>query len=688
MDELQRHAAGGLADEAAAGQRCPVAQLRRNAAAAAAALCCGCCAVLRCLRVRARLRQGREDEAWVEAVRRANERDGSAAGGTGAPHSSFIVLGSASALAGHFMAAAADAGRRCCGVSRRRPDGVRTHAACDLSDSAAAVAVARQLSGEWRGSAAVLFATTYTQAGDEALVRAAVSFAEAAGCTSFVFISSWVAGFEPAALDFGYRAAKRAAEREVAECSSKFPGGVDIVRVSNVIGAPDLVQQRLLDRFGSLLPSTCTRAYIDVAKVCEELIRFRPAAGARVHSLYGRRLAVGPLSRPPLVVLRPLCLFARICNRALLAGLRQVHTYFQGWTWSLASPCCEEELLSFARGCNGDVVWLGGCATVDFFRFDNGDAVVVSTRKMNRVTAMPGAGGTVWAEAGATYGDVLRVVGGEGRTLGLVPNYTFVTVGASLAAPLHGMSPGTPTVSTMVDGVRVFDLEAGSVRTVDSHAEAATLLFRRGEMVYLGASLRTRPDRGWRERRRYVPAPRFNGDSVYTLMQDTLAEVGDDLVEIRCMCPAVGYRWLVYRYTLLTDGAPRGPPRNLMGQMWDWAPVRWLLRHGSGWLTNSEVFVDVGHFADFMTDFHACCLRFTSWRMLPGVVKLNVRLMRQEDCARAVTARGDVVAVDFGFCTLNPAAVRVIGELLERHRGSVRLHPAKFVDPSWQHLVC
>eukprot|EP01062_Namystynia_karyoxenos_P019990 TRINITY_DN17563_c0_g1_i1.p1 TRINITY_DN17563_c0_g1~~TRINITY_DN17563_c0_g1_i1.p1 ORF type:complete len:680 (+),score=190.03 TRINITY_DN17563_c0_g1_i1:84-2123(+) len=670
-----------------------------NAAVCATACFGAVAAVLRCLRLRAKRREAEEDDdlALACAAAAAAAPPPSEAAGAVPRAGACVVLGSASALGSRYAARLVADGVRVCAVSRRLserappgcPPELYEHRCCDLADPASCALLGEQLAsgGEWRGASVVLFATTYTDSGDRALLAASLGLARTVGAGSFVFISSWVAGFEPRALDFSYRRAKRRAEREAARAAAHFPGGVDIVRISNVIGAPDLLHQRVLDRVGHCLPRHCSRAWVDVGEVVSALRQLPPGRGARLHSLYGSRRTVGELMAqkpPPALLLRPLCAAARGLSLVALAALAQVHTYFQGWVWRWAAPRSEVELLSFARPCNGEVLWLGRGAVIDFFRFDPGSRIAVSARRLRWVAAVEGRPDLIAASAGATYRDVLRASARSGRSLALVPNFTFVTVGASLATPLHGMNPGTATVGPMVDSVRVYDLALCTVR--EERRSPGKLLFRPGELVYLSAVLRTEADRGWVEHQRVLPAGRLDGDAVYGQISDALRQVGADLVELRCHVPAAGFRWREYRYSYLERGPPRGPPRNLLGRMWDWPPVKWLLCAGSSLMTNSEVFVDADHFAPFMRDFHACCLRPGSLLRLAGVCKLNVRLMRfdPEYPWALWGGESDKVAVDFGFCTLNPRTVGVIGELLRRHAQYVALHPAKYIHPSWK----
>lgn len=268
----------------------------------------------------------------------------------------IVALGARSPLAKHFCRRASAAGLQCLSVSRHDGDDHVLDLQTATEDELVLAAAKLRLVTTDAVLDFVLFATTYTYAGDLAIVRNSIRLAALAKARRVVYVSSWVVALEPGrlALDFAYRRAKRDCERLLEDA---WAGEGIVVRVSNVYGSAELLQQKLLDRVGRLLPRSCTRCWIHIDHVCDALLcavsrAFEVAKGrCGLLSAYGARKTIGEMlphigiAPWPLCVLPEIvCAIIRAVLLLLVCVLSHFHTYFVGW-WRAGSfnPTTERE---------------------------------------------------------------------------------------------------------------------------------------------------------------------------------------------------------------------------------------------------------------------------------------------------------------------------------------------------------
>ena len=283
----------------------------------------------------------------------------------------FVLLGSRAALARQF---ASKAGKHECLSVSRHSDADATldlqHATQDQLLRAAATL--RTLASGGSEITVFLFATTYTYDGDIAIAKRAVQLSRLLRARRVIYVSSWVVALEGGGMDFPYRRAKLECEELI---HREWEGESSVVRVANVIGSPELLQQRMLDQFGTLLPRSCVRCYIHVDEACAALLEaatapFEFGSEQALYSAYGTRKSIGELvdaaagPRPPLppvlgafrivlgLVPSPLrdalLYLPRLFLYMCIALLSHVHIYFKGWYLAGEfAPKTERELRSF-----------------------------------------------------------------------------------------------------------------------------------------------------------------------------------------------------------------------------------------------------------------------------------------------------------------------------------------------------
>ncbi|KAL3893530.1 MAG: hypothetical protein SGPRY_014167, partial [Prymnesium sp.] len=218
----------------------------------------------------------------------------------------FVLLGSRAALARQF---ASKAGKHVCLSVSRHSD---ADATIDLQHATheqllRAAAVLRTLAPGGSELTVFLFATTYTYDGDIAIAKRSVQLCRLLRARRLVYLSSWVVALE-GGMNFPYRRAKLECEQLI---DREWEGESVVVRVSNVYGSPELLQQRMLDQLGTLLPRSCMRCYIHVDDACAALLEAATAphdfgSEQMLYSAYGRRQCISDLlddsaaPRPPL----------------------------------------------------------------------------------------------------------------------------------------------------------------------------------------------------------------------------------------------------------------------------------------------------------------------------------------------------------------------------------------------------
>lgn len=102
--------------------------------------------------------------------------------------------------------------------------------------------------------------------------------------------------------------------------------------------------------------------------------------------------------------------------------------------------------------------------------------------------------GTCRLQAGVTFAAALKALRAQNRTLALLPNYSYVTLGAALAVPLHGMNAKCPTMAAVVERMDLIDLRTGRLKKLRSREEASRWMHLEPDTVlYLSADVRTEP---------------------------------------------------------------------------------------------------------------------------------------------------------------------------------------------------
>ena len=620
----------------------------------------------------------------------------------------YILLGSRAALARQFAKQTGKAG--CLAVSRHADADATLdlqHATQDqLLRAAAALRTAAPVGSQL---IVYLFATSYTYDGDIEIAKRAIQLARLLRARRIVYLSSWVVALPGGGLDFPYRRAKLECEQMI---EREWDGESAVVRVANVIGSPELLQQRMLDNFGTLLPRSCMRCYIHVDEACAVL---REAAAAPLEvgaeqllfSAYGSRQTIGALlcsrtsPQPPLptvlgasrVVLSllpspvrdALLYLTRLVIYVLIALLSHFHVYFKGWYLAGEfAPSSERELRSFFNHRSNKVIVVGGGAIREIFGLRTRERIVVSTRNLTQISGVA-EDGTCRLQAGVTFAAALRSLRGQDRTLALLPNYSYVTLGAALAVPLHGMNAKCPTMAAVVERMSLIDLRTGRLRQLQTQAEVAQWMHLEPDTVlYLSADVRTEPITRFVLRKTTLSARRC-GECAYESLSRALRARQDKRIEVRCTSPPRfcldGIRFVAYEYDE-DPGSKMEVPRNFVGKLWDF---HGLIRLGRlmidlRLIQSCEFFIDEEVFVPFMRRLDKLC--FMDSRSLVGKI-----LVRYCGVNNIPTHKQDVFCLDFAFLP----TLRVLGlieQVLSEFSQRLSCHWGKYRHPSWTpHLL-
>jgi len=615
----------------------------------------------------------------------------------------FVVLGSRASLARQLVR---KAGKEVCLSVSRHSDADATldlqHATQDQLLRAAAIL--RTLAPGGSELTVFLFATTYTYDGDIAIAKRAVQLSRLLRARRLVYVSSWVVSLEGKGMDFPYRRAKLECEQLI---HRDWEGESAVVRVANVIGSPELLQQRVLDQFGALLPRSCVRCFIHVDDACAALLEAARAphefrSEQALYSAFGRRQSIGELldastgPRPPLPPvlgafriglgllpspLRDALLYlTRLALYICIALLSHVHIYFKGWhSAGEFAPMTERELRSFFNHQSNKAVVVGNGAIRTIFGFRTRDRIVVSTRNLTSISNVQ-EDGTVRLQAGVTFKLALASLRSHQRTLALLPNYSHVTLGAALAVPLHGMNAAAPTMTAVVERMQLIDLRNGRLVQLSGKEEVAKWMHLQPDTVlYLSADVHTEAISHFTLKKTTLSSARA-GECVYQALARQLSERKDKRVEVRCTMPPRflprGIRFVAYEYE--EDArAKMEVPRNLVGKLWDFGPIipagRALLKLDL--FNSTEFFVDVSVFVPFMRRLDQVC--FQDKHSIVG--KILVRYCGAGNIPRHTE---DIFCLDFAFFPTQ-RILMLLKEVLAEFSGHVSVHWGKYRHPSW-----
>ena len=400
-----------------------------------------------------------------------------------------LILGANSAVAQVYMELLARYSVPCTPVTRKD---------CDLLDPAAIDAyVGRNQGRQFRY--AVHFATTYTDA-DVPMARNIARLVDGLQIPRLVFMSSWVVLLEDAPISgTKYIAAKRECEKLLREHWASQPERLRIVRISVAIGDQRLLHDKLLRRLAPLafmLPSNMRRCFIDVHELCAATRAIAASEGGlQTHCVLGPLRTVaeiatelvetqpGPrgghgfflavLGAIKTVVTTPVGFILRhtvgrilrFAVYALLFWASKLCTYFKGWCVDEFAPSSQTDLLSLVSPHNLPYVqFVGGGAVRNAWGCIEPHRTVVSTRNFNGILAV-GAKSVV-CKSGTVFKELLDYLAARDLAPTVVPNYSYISIGAAALGPVHGSSLELPLCAQSIGQVQWYNTHTGEVQYV------------------------------------------------------------------------------------------------------------------------------------------------------------------------------------------------------------------------------
>lgn len=402
-------------------------------------------------------------------------------------HLPVLVLGSNSAVAQVFIEL----------LTKHNVPVVRvTRKECDFLNVASINAfVARNKGNAF--SYAVHFATTYSAA-DVQMAKNVTVLIDGLDVQRLVFMSSWVVMLEDAPIaGTPYIAAKRECERLLREHFEKNPERLRIVRISVAIGDRRLLHDKLLRKlapFTFLLPSNMRRCFINIHELCAAIQDVAlTEGGIQTHCVHGPVRTVAEMATelvatsgdepatgvfaalagaiktlfkvatfPAVFLLRKVGVL-RWAMYIVLFWASKLCTYFRGWNISEFAPATQTDLLALVSPHNLPYVqFVGGGAVRNAWGCIEAQRAVVSTRNFNGISAVGHK--SVVCKSGTVFKELLDFLAERDLAPTVVPNYSYISIGAAALGPVHGSSLELPLCAQSIGQVKWYNTFTGEIQ--------------------------------------------------------------------------------------------------------------------------------------------------------------------------------------------------------------------------------
>jgi hypothetical protein len=349
----------------------------------------------------------------------------------------------------------------------------------------------------------------------------------------------------------------------------------------------------------------------------------------------------------------------------LLAVAARWRPALRRWHCHTLEPRSLHELRSLCHPANARYVKVVGYNHgVNHFGHRHPGRVVVRTAGINRVRLR--GSDRLRADAGATVRRALDALAPAGRTLYVVPNFSYVCLGTAYYVPIHGSAADFSCLAETITKVLLYDPAADRLvaATPDDPAFREHVYNPRSAAVLLRLEVSTRPQAPYYMTREELTEP----DAATVLA--ALTDPKPTNVEVR-KAKAAGPTCTLARFYADPAGADAPPlelPRDALGRLWDRLeenPVTAFLMHALtrhlAW--HCELFLTADEFARFWADH----------RTLP-VRKLQLRYIRRDGFPHSPFRDGDCVSADmFLFRPSRPA----FEAYLATNHPAVRYNPGK-----------
>jgi len=331
----------------------------------------------------------------------------------------------------------------------------------------------------------VHLATTYNVKKDKAMVANLLRLAAERNIPNICFFSSWVVSFPSRLVMEPYLKMKGQCENLIKDFCNKNGKHYFIVRPSVVIGE-NLSWSRTLNRLWyvrQLIPRNMFRCWISIdhvaAAVDHHLKAVEEKRGeSRVMQLLGERESLfhathtrtvsSTLWRPIqddvasilLWLVAPLTFIFRMLMYMILTVVSWFSTYLNSFYIQHFRPTDIEEFLSFFNSYNNCLV--SGAENMLLWHYTppwiiEQKKILVTTRGLNKIHKITSE--TVVCDAGVTMAELLKALKKENLTITTYPNYHNISLGACVAVPVHGHSHQFATVATLINSIKVFDID-------------------------------------------------------------------------------------------------------------------------------------------------------------------------------------------------------------------------------------
>jgi hypothetical protein len=337
----------------------------------------------------------------------------------------------------------------------------------------------------------------------------------------------------------------------------------------------------------------------------------------------------------------------------------------RAWAFDTFRPRSFRELRALCNPYNARHVKVVGYNNgVNHFGHRYPGQTVVSTVRLNRVGWV--APDVIRADCGATVRRALDFLAGAGRTLYVVPNFSYVCLGTAYFVPIHGSAADFSCLAETITRVLLYDPATDRLIAAgrDEPAFREHVYNPASGVVLLRLDVRVKPQSRYFLRRGELEDP--DSGAILAALRDERATN----VEVR-KANAAGTKASVARF-YNDPGDSQSPvlelPRDALGRLWDRLeenPVTAFLMHALtrhlAW--HVELFFTAEEFATFWADHRALPLR-----------KIQLRAIRRDGFPHSPFRDHDCVSADMFMLRRHR---RMFEDYLRRTFAVVRSNPGK-----------
>ena len=439
-------------------------------------------------------------------------------------------------------------------------------------------------------------------------------------------------------------------------------------------------QPRIPQWLAPLLPPSATLPCLSAARLAEVLeAEFSgelslPAARLRRLTIPGRRYSLRQLlqrgtGRPArTAVAAAIAVVAAYLGAGLLVRLLLMVSMRRGraWTSLLAQtvrPRSSRELLEiYNRWSWPDVQLAGWNNGVVHFGWKFPGRTVVSTSASGRYLRVGRE--TVTVDGGLPLKRVLLALQAVGRSLPVVPNFSWISLGTAFFVPVHGSGCRISTLGQAVERVLVYDAADGRLRRLHAgDPEFRRMMYDRSRpLMLLRMTLQTQQPLKYSVREESLQDP--GADTLLLAFADPQAAN----VEVR-KARAVDREVMVRRFDALPAITGAGElPRDRLGSLWDRIEETPLL----GWLFHWFVRSFAFH-VELLMSPEQFRVFWEHHRRLP-LAKIQLRRMLRDGIENSACRDCDCICADLFMLR---GKRHVFTEFIAEHLPAVRTNPGK-----------